>query len=118
MFNMKNICATQNAFDRTISVQNVQENQNHQDNSALQRSFTCQRKQPLRNQRNLSVRNTRVYSAPSSPNIRRRDFSLSRAGSFLSQDEFSASRKGSSFSLGEKIISIISIPSQVSQWYR
>ena len=108
MFNMKNIWASQYDFDRTNSVENVQKNPNHQDESTLQRSLTCRRKQPLRIQRNLSMRNTKVNSAPSSPNIRQqRDLSchssLSRAGSFLSQDGLSAS----ALSLGEKISSII-----------
>ena len=118
MFNMKNIWASQYDFDRTNSVENVQKNPNHQDKSTLQRSLTCRRNQPLRIQRNLSMRNTRVNSAPSSPNKgQHRDLSchssLSRAGSFLSQDGLSASGKGSALSLGEKISSIINIPSQV-----
>ena len=123
MFNMKNIWASQYDFDRTNSVENVQTNPNHQDKSTLQRSLTCRRNQPLRIQRNLSMRNTRVNITPSSPNMRQqRDLSchssMSRAGSFLSQEGFSASRQSSALSLGEKISSIINIPIQVvSQLY-
>ena len=118
MFNIKNVWDSKYDFDRTNSVENNQKNASHHDKNTLQRSHTCRRKQPLRIQRNLLMRNTRVNSTPSSPNIRqKRDLSchssLSRAGSFLSQDGLFVSGKGSSLSLGEKISSISRIPNQV-----
>ena len=84
----------------------------------LQRSYTCKRQQTFKRQRNLSLRNPKVYSTPSTPNLKYQrklscHSSLSRVGSVMSVDDFSLSRKSSVLSLGEKITRIFNIPSQV-----
>jgi hypothetical protein len=84
----------------------------------LQRSYTCKQQQTFKRQRNLSVRNPKVYSTPSTPNLKVHKklschSSLSRAGSVMSEDDFALSRKSSVLSLGEKITSIFNITGPV-----
>ena len=95
---------------RTYSVRNVTTSQDQQ-TALLQRSYTCKSQHYIRSQRNLSVRNRKVYSTPSTPSMRsNRKLSCH---SFLSESDGSDSRKSSVLSLGEKISSLLSISRQV-----
>ena len=111
-----NVMTTVNGHLTTMD--DVLTNPKQQRTPPLQRSYTCKRPQTFKRQRNLSVRNPKVYSTPSTPNLKSHrklsyHSSMSRAGSVMSDDDFSLSRKSSVLSLGEKLTSIFNIPGQV-----
>ena len=98
-----NVMTTVNGHLTTM--EDVLTNPNQQMTPLLKRSYTCQRQQTFK-------------STPSTPNLKAHrklsyHSSLSRAGSVMSKDGFSLSKKSSVLSLGEKITSIFNIPGQV-----